>query len=166
MPCPTERDCRRSAYAYTIWLPTIYSSPLLPLDYLRIHTYIDIIDKHMAKPKLYYCDCPKCKKKNHGREGKVSKSTYRRHKPYRNPLSRFSTSFFNGQTHASLSYTAQSPRVHVADETSEGSAESDTEPMSPRPSKRMRHSVDNTDCQDADVGAFGTIFKTRLIALT
>jgi hypothetical protein len=118
----------------------------------------------MGKP--YYCDWKKCQKKCCGRKQKVSKATFFRHKPYWNHLSVFSTSFLNGQTHASLLHTAQSPHVHVVDETSEGSAESDTEPMSPPLSKQMCHSVDNTDCQDAAVGAFEMIFKTRLIVLT
>jgi hypothetical protein len=89
----------------------------------------------------------------------VSKATYCWHKPYHDPLSRFSPSFLNGlktTTHASSLCTAQSPHVHVEDETSEGSA--DTKPMSAPPNKRMRHSLDNIDCQDAAVGAFEMMF--------
>jgi hypothetical protein len=54
--------------------------------------------------------------------------------------------------------------MHVVDETSEGSA--DTEPMSAPPSKRMCHSMDNINHQDAAVSAFGMMIKTRLIILT
>ena len=50
------------------------------------------------------------------------------------------------------------------DETSEGSA--DTESMSAPPRKRMRHLLDDIGDQGTAVGAFGTMSKTRLIVLT
>lgn len=45
-----------------------------------------------------------------------------------------------------------------AEESSEGSAA--TEPASPPPNKRMRHSSDNINHEDAAVGEFRMIFET------
>jgi hypothetical protein len=83
--------------------------------------------------KKHYYDC---KQYCYGVLREVSKATYCRHKPYRDPLSGFSLSFLNRlktTTHASLLHTAQSPHMRVKDETSKGSA--DTESMSAPPNK-------------------------------